>query len=106
MWFDAQIVVYLGVILGISAGGCGSIFGVMASRFVRKRLHKKAVLTFATGLIFLGVASACIGIIALSTQQPYGVWYPCLVTETLLIAVVSPNYVIIKNIYSKLELNV
>ncbi|MDR2202883.1 MAG: hypothetical protein LBE76_00975, partial [Nitrososphaerota archaeon] len=79
MLFDAQIAVFIGAILGSSAGICGGIWGVMAGLFVRKGLHKNVVLIFAVGLIFFGV-SVCMGIIALIIQQSYHVWYPFLIT--------------------------
>jgi len=76
MWFDTQIAVFLGAILGSSACICCAIFGAMAGKFAQKGKHKKSVLTFAAGLISFGIASTCIGIIALIIQQPYHVWYP------------------------------
>jgi MFS family permease len=95
----------LGAVLGVTFGLCGGILGILAGKFSRRGRHKKLVMSFIFVMIVLGVLSLCIGLFALLMGQPYHVWYPFILLGVILVAVLVPNYVVIKNIYARAELN-
>ena len=103
MWFDAQTAGLVGGIAGGVVGICGGIWGTVVGVYARKGKFKTFALTFPIVLIGLGIVSLCAGIVALATRQPYHVWYPFVLVGTILVAVLVPNYIMVRKIYAKVE---
>lgn len=72
-WFDPNLYAWIpGTLLGVVGGGIGGpLVGVYAPRGKFKRL----VLGFHFGIMAICLVLLCVGVIALVTGQPYGVWY-------------------------------
>lgn len=105
MWFEPHTSNLVGGLLGSFLGVCGGVWGISAGVFARKGKHKKAVLTFAVMLIILGAVSLCTGIAALIARQPYHVWYPFVLIGIVLTAVLTPNYLNVRKMYTRAELH-
>ncbi len=79
-WWSAQVA---GMIGGIGGGGLGSLCGLLGALagWLAPQGKGKALVLGGFGLmILIGVASLCVGIVALTLGQPYHVWYPlCLI---------------------------
>jgi hypothetical protein len=98
-WSDRQAGL-IGGIGGATIGCLASLLALLASRGVARGL----VLGVWQGLIGLGVALAAVGVVALCTQQPYGVWMPLVLTGVLLLCILPMRLRQIQKFYEELEL--
>ena len=71
-WFDANLYAWIpGTLLGVLGGLWGSLLGVLAPRG-----KAKAFVLGSLGLLLCAsVICLVLGIMALVSRQPYGVWY-------------------------------
>ena len=103
MWFDARTAGFIGGIAGSVIGIYGGVLGTVAGLGARKGKFKKFVLASFVALIILGAVSLCAGIVAFAMRQPYHVWYPFTLLGAILVAVLLPNYLMIRKVYARAE---
>jgi len=81
-------------------GGCGgSIIGCLVPALgwlSRKGKCRKLVLGTAVALVGLGAILSIIGITALASKQPYGVWFVFLLSGVLLVTLLPPQLLLMR----------
>ena len=104
MWFSEQIAGLIGGIggglLGTLIGAWGAIIGI----FARKGKFKKLILIVAIVFLVIAFIALCAGFFALAAGQPYHVWYPFALIGGTVTAIIIPNYIVAKRIYTRAEL--
>jgi hypothetical protein len=76
-WTDQQAGLFGGIGGGVG-GLLGGVFGTLAGICAPRGKCKGLVVGLAVFMIGTGISSLIVGVIALSLQQPYGVYYPLL----------------------------
>lgn len=89
-WFDpVRFGAYYGAIVG---GGGGSLIGMMGGVIgycASKGRARRAIVGFMYSVVLLGVAQLAFGAYAWSQGQPYGIWYPPLMSGVVFAAVMG-----------------
>jgi hypothetical protein len=103
-WFDPNTFgTWYGAIGGGVGGtliGClGGLAGYLGPRGKGRRLVLGSMLVCAG----LGVVQLGFGLVALSTGQPYGIWYPLLLIGTLMAVLMGGLFPMIRLRYSQAE---
>jgi hypothetical protein len=99
-WWSDQKAGLLGGIGGGLIGCLGSLCGWLAAKG-KARNFVTAALLFLTAIgAMLGIA----GIVALALHQPYGVWYPLILTAILLLSICPASLRQFRRKYQELEL--
>jgi len=83
-WWSDRAAGLIGGIGGSTLGCLGSLLGWLAW----KGLARRFVVVAAWLLIGLGVVSGLAGVVALTLNQPYGVWFPLLLGAALLLGII------------------
>jgi hypothetical protein len=99
-WFGNRGAALLGGIGGALIGLWGALIGIVSSRGKARRF----VLGSANVLLVIGIASVVGGVVALSTAQPYMVYYPLLLIGIILVAVIGKMRSSLSARYEQLEL--
>jgi MFS family permease len=92
-WVAAPHQAILAAVLGAGIGVLGGIYGTMLGLLVPRGRGKRFVYALHWGFLGLGVVLVAVGITALATRQPYGVWYAFLLPgliATSMLAVFTP----------------
>lgn len=82
-----------GAILGGGIGTLCAIYGTVLGICAPRGAARGFVFALHWGMIALGAVLAIMGIVALSGGQPYGVWYPLLlsgVISALIVGILTP----------------
>ncbi len=99
-WFDPNLYAWIpGTLLGLVGGTLGAATGVLASRGRAQRL-------LLGSYVVVIVACAClfaIGLVALLTGQPYGVWYGLGLPGLLGVIIVGALYPVVRQRYREAE---
>ena len=85
-WFDPMWAWVPGTILGVFGGLWGTLLGVLGS----KGTGKTAIWVSYWLLLAIGAVLLALGIAAVASGQPYGIWYGLLLPGVLLLLVVGP----------------
>lgn len=99
-WWPDQVGGLIGGIGGGVVGTLGSLLAWLASNGRARGF----VLISVRGLIALGALSTAAGLVALTTRQPYGVWFVLLLLGILLLAILPARLKDYKRHYHDLEL--
>ena len=100
-WFDPiHFGTYFGAIGGSAVGLLGGILGTLTGVLAPKGKGRVPVIAAWIVSMALGVATLAVGIVAVVSGQPYGIWYPLVllgailggITTMLLFLVVLPAY--------------
>jgi MFS family permease len=79
-WWSTQMAGVIGGVGGGGLGALGGLLGALAGWLAPQGRGKAFILGGFVAMIVIGVASLCVGIVAITLGQPYHVWYPlCLV---------------------------
>ncbi len=96
-----------GTMLGAAGvGGLGAfagIFGAATGYLAPRGIAKTAVLSIQGGLGVVGLVALIAGIVAVSTGQPYHVFYPLLLGGTVLTLVMGVMFPVIRGRYRRAE---
>jgi hypothetical protein len=85
-WFDASAYAWIpGTALGVLCGVWGSLVGVLAPRGRARTL----VLGSLAFLLAAGLTCLILGIVAVVSGQPYGVWYGLLIGGALPVVILG-----------------
>lgn len=103
-WFDP---VRFGALYGAIGGGglgvIGGVVGAMAGYFAPRGKARGFILGAFTCLLIVGVAHLVVGVYALVTGQPYGIWYALLLTGVILSAVMGGLLPVVRMRYAQAE---
>ena len=86
-WFNSPWLP--GTILGSGVGILGGIYGTVLGICAPRGAARGFVFALHWGLVALGSLLAITGVVALTRGQPYGVWYPLLLSGVILTLVVG-----------------
>jgi MFS family permease len=79
-WFDPQLfgALYGGIIGGVFLGAGGGTLGSLAGRWAPRAKNRRWIIGGMHAFLAFGVIQVVVGLIALLSGQPYGIWYPLL----------------------------
>lgn len=100
-WWSSRTSGLIGAAVGTSMGILGAMVGVFGARGKGRRLM---VVGFAIGMA-TGAACLLVGLVALSSRQPYSVWYPLVLTGGLLCITLPVIAMVIRKAQTQQELN-
>jgi hypothetical protein len=99
-WFDANSYAWIpGTAMGCLAGLWGSVAGMLAPQ------GKGKGLVFGMAALLLGCAAVLVGLglYALLTGQPYGIWYGLGFPGLLILVILIPLLIVVGNRYREAE---
>jgi hypothetical protein len=101
-WFNPNAYAWLpGTLLGVVGGIEGTLIGVWAP----KGKHR----AFVMGLLFVDLLVSCIllvvGVVALLTGQPFGIWYGLGFPGLLGLLILGPITWVARKVYTEAELH-
>jgi hypothetical protein len=99
-WWSDQATGWIGTIEGCVLGGLGGLLAWFAS----KGRCRGFVVTTSYALMGVGILLTVVGLLALASHQPFGVWFPMLLPGVLLVAIIPPRLKQIRRGYEDLEL--
>ncbi|MHC4838064.1 MAG: hypothetical protein ACYTF3_07755 [Planctomycetota bacterium] len=102
-WFSPETANLVGAIGGAGVGLIGGTIGAMCGMMVPKGKGRGVVLPLLLGFAILGGLLLILGIVAVSTGQPYEVWYPLALLGFILAVVFGCLYPGIKRLYAQAE---
>ena len=84
-WFDPNTFgAYAGAILGGGGGTLAGLWGALAGTLAPRGKAKALVLGMGTLLAICGAILAGVGIYAWIESQPYGIWYPLVLSGAII----------------------
>ena len=96
-----------GAIYGSVVGGVGGsllgLLGAAAGTLAPQGKGRSWILGSMTAAVGLGVVQLAAGIVALATGQPYGIWYPLLLTGVIFTVVVGALLPVVRRRYDEAE---
>ena len=99
-WFNENLYGWIpGAAFGVLAGLWGALAGTMAPRSARRGL----VLGFMWTLLVVSAVLLALGLIALLSDQPYGIWYGLSLAGFIGVAVIGANAPIVYRVYRAAE---
>jgi len=99
-WSDPNLFgAYYGAIVGGGGGTLGGLLGALAGWCVPRRKGRGPILAAMWCFVVLGVLQLAFGLIALSSRQPYGIWYPPLLCGIIFLTVFGVLLPRIKRLY-------
>lgn len=102
-WFSTETSALVGGIGGAAVGILGGCVGAAAGVLAPKGKGRGWVLGTMTSCAALGCLLFLAGIIAVSTGQPYGVWYPLVLLGALMTGVLGGLIPVVRKRYAEAE---
>lgn len=103
-WFDANT---FGTMYGIIGGGVGGtlcgVLGAIGGILAPRGKGRRFVLGSMVFFVVAGAVQLIIGLIALASGQPYGIWYPMVLCGVILVAVMGPLIPVVRNRYAQVD---
>ncbi len=103
-WFDANT---FGTMYGVIGGGVGGILcgvlGAIGGILAPRGKGRRFVLGSMAVLVVAGAVQLVIGLIALASGQPYGIWYPMVLCGVILVTVIAPLIPLVRTRYAQLD---
>jgi hypothetical protein len=84
-WSDRQ-----GGVIGSAAGAAFGVLGAIVGWLASRTRARAFVLGATRAIVVLGVLALATGIVAVTSSQPYGVWYPLVLLGALACGVMWP----------------
>lgn len=100
-WFDNPNAV--GAWLGSSVGVFGGIYGTLAGTLAPRGVARRFIFSLHWLGAILGLAMAVAGIVALSTGQPYAIWYGLGLPGLILMGVLLPLTGVLRQRYREAD---
>src|SRR5438094_459100 len=101
-WTDEQAGL-IGGIGGSALGILGGILGTVAGFCAPRGKCKRLVFGLCIFMISIGIISLTAGVIALSSHQPYGVYYPLLLMGIICTAALGGGMPVIRRQYREAD---
>jgi hypothetical protein len=90
-WFDPQqFGMYFGAIGGGVGGSLAGMLGAITGILAPRGRGKVPVIAAWVLFMLAGTLSLALGVVALVSGQPYGIWYPLLLVGVILEGVCTP----------------
>lgn len=103
-WFDPiRFGALYGAIGGGALGGLGGILGAAAGYFAPRGKGRSVILGAFAGLAVVGILHIVVGVYALVSGQPYGIWYALLLTGAILTIVMGALFPVVRKRYAEAE---
>lgn len=102
-WWDQQTAILIGAIGGSAIGVMGGVYGTLVSMLAPKGIGRRPMLAIHLALVGFGVAVLIAGIVAVSTGQPYLVYYPLLLGGGILSFVMGGLFPVVRMHYRQAE---
>ena len=99
-WWSDRVGGIIGAFIGVIGGCLGALVGGLSARGKGMRFVMPAMTASAA----VGVVLLALGLVALLSEQPYGVWYPPLLGGVILTIVMGSLRPVIRKRYQALEL--
>jgi hypothetical protein len=103
-WFDP---IKFGMLYGGIGGGLlgtlGGVLGAAAGALAPKGKARGFVLGAFTAFMLIGIANLVLGIYAVATGQPYGIWYPLVLIGVLLTVLFAALKPVVRKRYDEAE---
>lgn len=104
-WVDPQLfgMWYGGIIGGVVLGGGGGTLGGLAGLWAPRAKGRRWILGGMQAFLTFGLIQATVGIVALLSGQPYGIWYPLLLCGGISTLVMGLSLPRIRRTYAAAE---
>jgi hypothetical protein len=103
-WFDPiRFGALYGGVGGGLLGGLGGILGAASGVLAPKGKGRSFILGAFLLLTLIGVANLGVGLYALFTGQPYGIWYPLVLIGAILTIVIGSLRPVVRKRYEEVE---
>jgi MFS family permease len=103
-WFDPiKFGALYGGIGGGLLGSLGGVLGAVAGKFAPQGKARGFVLGAFTAFTLIGIANLVVGIYAVATGQPYGIWYPLVLIGVLLSVLFAMLKPVVRKRYEEAE---
>jgi hypothetical protein len=102
-WFEPDTAIKIGAFGGAILGSLCGIIGAMAGIFSPRGKAKGFVLGSMFLMVLVGAGSLVVGIVGVSTGQPYNVWFPFLLIGSILCFVTGPLIPVTKTRYRQAD---
>lgn len=102
-WFSTETSALVGGIGGAAVGVLGGCLGAAAGVLAPKGKGRGFVLGTMMACAVLGVCLLIAGIFAVSTGQPYGVWYPLVLLGAIMTGVLGGLIPVVRKRYAEAE---
>ena len=104
-WMDPQVfgMWYGAMVGGILLGGGGGALGGLANVWAQRANGRRWILGGMQAFVAFGLIQAAVGVFALLSGQPYGIWYPLLLCGGISTLVMGLNLTRIRRSYEAAE---
>lgn len=102
-WWTQQTAVWIGALGGGGLGTLGGCFGALVGVLAPRGVARGFMLTVHAAFIVVGAVALVSGIVAVSTGQPYHVWYPLVLIGAILTVVMGSLFPVIRMRYRQAE---
>jgi hypothetical protein len=103
-WFDPNTFgAYAGAILGGGGGTLAGVWGAMAGVLAPKGKARALVLGLGVAIAVSGAILAGVGLYAWIVGQPYGIWYPMLLSGSVVMIVCGCLVPVVRKRYAEAE---
>lgn len=94
---------WFGAIAGGGGGSLAGVLGALAGYLAPRGKGRQWILAGMWGFVVLGLILLGVGIVAVSTGQPYAIWYPFVLCGAIFTVVVSCNIPVVRGVYRRAE---
>jgi hypothetical protein len=103
-WFDPiKFGAWYGGVGGGLLGSLGGALGAVAGKFAPQGKGRGFVMGAFTAFMLIGIAHLTLGICAVATGQPYGIWYPLVLIGFLLTVLFAALKPVVRKRYDEAE---
>jgi MFS family permease len=103
-WFDPmKFGIFYGGIGGGVLGSLGGVLGAIAGKCAPQEKARGFVMGAFTAFMLFGIVNLVLGIVAVATGQPYGIWYPLVLIGFLLTLLFGMLKPVVRKRYEEAE---
>ena len=103
-WVDPiRFGAFYGAIGGGALGVLGGILGAAAGYLAPRGKGRSFILGAFTALLIIGILHLSVGVFALASDQPYGIWYVLVLTGAILTVVAGALLPVVRKRYAEAE---
>jgi hypothetical protein len=103
-WFDPiRFGALYGAIGGSALGVLGGVLGAASGYLAPRGKWRSLILGAFAALLIIGILNLVVGLYALVSGQPYGIWYVLVLTGTILTVVMGALLPVVRKRYTEAE---